>query len=808
MANIETDLKIWLLDKGNKTLADMAVLADEYILVRRQNQAPYQRNDKKRYSYTSKPNSYQSTNQQAKTNGPQNYGADYKKTPDPSTNCPPAADFAEKRTSRACYNCGKLNHIARFCPNPPTNNKAALCHVDDQSDQNILSEHVSRGIVNSKPATVLYDTGCNLVIVNSTLVKPDQFLGKSVAVRQALEQEVRYLPLAKIYLHCKHFSGWTTVAAADTPAYDVLFGVLMKDAGEKEVEKAGSSEDVGESEMEPTGSTGEVDEGRVEQNLGEITVREKERKRVEEVSTTGALEEQDTLAAVVTRAQTGKLPPQINRYISEQPSSRSAPTQVREPVSSQNSSHSLGPVREVNELPAVDAAEGLPMNKMELERLQREDPSLEKCRAGDSTDPAREVFEWRNGLLYRVTADPKPPTEQRWQLVLPRSCRDHVLNTAHDLPLTGHFGIKKTVRTIQKHFYWPQMTREIKQFCRNCHWCQLAGHPRDKTIAPLVQVPIVEVPFSRVAMDITGPLIETTAGHKYILVVTDLCTKYPDALPLVDIDSESIAKGLIAIFSRTGFPVEILHDNATNFCSNLMTTLWKMCGIRQITSSIYHPMGNAQVERLNGVLKQMLRKFTKQYPMEWHELLPQLLFAVRSVPHETTGFSPFELLYGRTVRGPLELLKEAWTEESNAKISLIEFVKNTRDTLSQNLELARKNMRDAKVQQKLWYDQKARHREFRPGKEVLKQNPTEERYSTIEREALAVVWSINKLKTYLYGNRFTLVTDHKPLVWLKSAGTKNNRLLRWSLSLQDFEFEVVHRKGSLHSNADGLSRLH
>lgn len=89
-----------------------------------------------------------------------------------------------------------------------------------------------------------------------------------------------------------------------------------------------------------------------------------------------------------------------------------------------------------------------------------------------------------------------------------------------------------------------------------------------------------------------------------------------------------------------------------------------------------------------------------------------------------------------------------------------------------------------------------------------KLNPTEQRYSTIEREALAVVWTINKLKAYLYGNRFTIVTDHKPLVWLKSAGEKNNRLLRWSLSLQDFEFEVVHRKGSLHSNADGLSRLH
>jgi hypothetical protein len=88
-----------------------------------------------------------------------------------------------------------------------------------------------------------------------------------------------------------------------------------------------------------------------------------------------------------------------------------------------------------------------------------------------------------------------------------------------------------------------------------------------------------------------------------------------------------------------------------------------------------------------------------------------------------------------------------------------------------------------------------------------KLSPTEQRYSTIEREALAVVWAVEKLRPYLFGVKFTIVTDHKPLVWLKTASAKNNRLLRWSLRLQDYDFEIVHRKGSQHSNADGLSRL-
>lgn len=84
--------------------------------------------------------------------------------------------------------------------------------------------------------------------------------------------------------------------------------------------------------------------------------------------------------------------------------------------------------------------------------------------------------------------------------------------------------------------------------------------------------------------------------------------------------------------------------------------------------------------------------------------------------------------------------------------------------------------------------------------------PREKAYPAIEKECLAIVWGTQKLYPYLYGRHFIIQTDHRPLTWLQQVKDKNNRLLRWSLALQQFRFELQHRRGTLNGNADGLSR--
>ena len=82
----------------------------------------------------------------------------------------------------------------------------------------------------------------------------------------------------------------------------------------------------------------------------------------------------------------------------------------------------------------------------------------------------------------------------------------------------------------------------------------------------------------------------------------------------------------------------------------------------------------------------------------------------------------------------------------------------------------------------------------------------EQNYSVPEKECLAIVWAVHKLKYYLYGQDFLVLTDHRALKWLDTFRTSNSRLLRWSMMLQEFTFNVQYKKGISNGNADGLSR--
>jgi phospholipid-translocating ATPase len=85
--------------------------------------------------------------------------------------------------------------------------------------------------------------------------------------------------------------------------------------------------------------------------------------------------------------------------------------------------------------------------------------------------------------------------------------------------------------------------------------------------------------------------------------------------------------------------------------------------------------------------------------------------------------------------------------------------------------------------------------------------PREQRYSTVEKECLAIKLGMHAFRVYLLGRMFTVQTDHRALEWLSQLKDVNYRLSRWSLALQPFQFHVVHRKGKANGNADALSRM-
>ena len=233
----------------------------------------------------------------------------------------------------------------------------------------------------------------------------------------------------------------------------------------------------------------------------------------------------------------------------------------------------------------------LGLSQEELRRLQEKDKTLQDLDKG----PHGQMFYKKNGLLYRRW-EPRQQTEEPVeQLVLPQACRKPVLELAHTIPLAGHMGRDKTARRVQQRFYWPTLFKDVADYCRKCPDCQKTDTQGQRRV-PLVPLPIVQEPFERIAMDIVGPLTRSRKGNRYILVVCDYATRFPEAIPLRSIDAETVAEELITIFSRFGIPGEILSDQGSNFMSELMQELYRLLKVHPIRTSPYHP----QTDGLHG----------------------------------------------------------------------------------------------------------------------------------------------------------------------------------------------------------------
>uniref|UniRef100_A0A8C5BI86 Gypsy retrotransposon integrase-like protein 1 n=1 Tax=Gadus morhua TaxID=8049 RepID=A0A8C5BI86_GADMO len=296
---------------------------------------------------------------------------------------------------------------------------------------------------------------------------------------------------------------------------------------------------------------------------------------------------------------------------------------------------------------------------------------------------------------------------------------------AHSHLLGAHLGMDKTRERVLARFYWPGVKGDVVRYCQSCPECQRTAR-RPTARNPLIPMPIIEVPFERIALDIVGPLPKTSRGHRYILVIVDYATRYPEALPLRATTTKAVARELMLLFSRVGIAREVLTDQGSCFMSRVMKQLLSLLQVSQLRTSVYHPQTDGLVERFNKTLKQMLKKVMDADGKNWDQLLPHELFAVREVPQASTGFSPFELLYGRIPRGLLDLAKEAWESRPSPHRTLVDHVEQVRDCMAQVWPIVRDHLRQAQQAQARVYNRGAQLRLFRPGDLVMMLIPTSE----------------------------------------------------------------------------------
>ena len=197
----------------------------------------------------------------------------------------------------------------------------------------------------------------------------------------------------------------------------------------------------------------------------------------------------------------------------------------------------------------------------DIASIQEEDSTLQRAMTA-AKDKSDQQFQIQRGFLYRVKVSKQGQTNK--QLALPAGLRSRVMTLAHAGVMSGHQGVHRTLERVIKSFWWPGMSNDVNLFCHSCDICQRTVSKGRIPKVPLRKMPIIDTPFKRVAVDLVGEIFPASSrGHRYILTVVDYATRYPEAVPLKNISTITVAKALVSIFSRVFIPQEILSDQGT-----------------------------------------------------------------------------------------------------------------------------------------------------------------------------------------------------------------------------------------------------
>ena len=229
------------------------------------------------------------------------------------------------------------------------------------------------------------------------------------------------------------------------------------------------------------------------------------------------------------------------------------------------------------------------------------------------------------------------------RVVLPLRGRRRALDLLHEL----HPGIVQMKLLARGFMWWPGMDKEIESSVKQCPTCQSTR--KMPPTAPFHPWARPSKPWSRVHVDYAGPF----KGKMFLLVV-DAYSKWLEVHATTSSTSTITIELLRKLFASLGLPEVVVSDNGTTFTSQEFADFMKNNGIRHVRSPPYHPSSNGLAERAVQTLKEGLRK-VQCGSLETR--LSKFLLNYRITPHSSIGSSPAELMWGRTLRSKLDLLR-------------------------------------------------------------------------------------------------------------------------------------------------------
>ena len=297
------------------------------------------------------------------------------------------------------------------------------------------------------------------------------------------------------------------------------------------------------------------------------------------------------------------------------------------------------------------------------------------------------------------------------QVVVPKCMTREILQSFHDDPTGGHLSRDKMLGKIRARYYWPNLDDDVKQHCRRCLECQKLKPPPILPVAPMHPIECSR-PFELVSMDICGPYPISDRGNRYILVITDHFTKWVEAYPIPNQEAVTVGFCFESFVNTFGYPDIVLTDQGRNFESALIKEMCARLKIDKRTTSAYHPQCNGQTERFNRTMNAMLAQYVSANQKDWDVWIPSVLFAYRTAVHDSTGFSPYKLLFGREPKQPIDYQFPLPRQEPVESTSSGYF-SALRRTLDSMQEQAGLNLRNAQLTQKAYHDRGVTADQFR-----------------------------------------------------------------------------------------------
>ena len=324
-------------------------------------------------------------------------------------------------------------------------------------------------------------------------------------------------------------------------------------------------------------------------------------------------------------------------------------------------------------------------------------------------------------VLYRRWESNDGKT-QRMQLVVPKALQRMICREVHDGRNTCHMGKKRALKLLMKNFFWYKLDRDIAWWIRTCEVCQRRMRPKNTAKAP-IKVDKTGYPGERVAMDVVGPLKESKNGNKYVLCITDHFSKYSraEAMP------NQLACTVAEIFVKRwvydwGEPLTLHTDQGSNFNSDLMRQVCELLQIGKTRTSPYHPQGNAQNERYNQTVINIVAKLTdKQEYNNWDDVLPTAVCAYNSTEHAATGYTPNLLMTGREMHHNIDKMMPDRPVQDRQE-TLDQYVQRLDEETRLAYQTAREAIGKSVLIQKKYYDRTTHLNKYKVGDPIMLRN--------------------------------------------------------------------------------------